>query len=103
MTDRTSEEALAREVELVEAEEERWAAMCHTVGLAFYDSEWLAGRDEAVRESAIRDFVHFVATEAAYNGAPDRGQWLYDDGLNPWLSGQADRYIRSGIDQNAED
>lgn len=47
-------------------------------------------------DSEVRRFVEWVASNAAYNGAPDDlGQRFYDYGLNPWLWEQAVEWSRA--------
>ena len=45
------------------------------------------------RRDAVMGFVRYVATNAAYNGAPDPGQQFYDWCLNSWLYDTAEHYL----------
>lgn len=47
----------------------------------------------AVRVEAVLEFIQYIASNAAYNGAPGVGQNFYNDGLNTWLDARGFEYL----------
>lgn len=69
-------------------------AFCSSCGFAY----WLhhCPEQEAfvrARAEAVREFVQWVATQRAYNGAGDPGQALYDYSLNAVLPKWAEEWL----------
>jgi len=54
-----------------------------------------ANRDRAELEfdEWMADLLHRFIDQHAYNGAPGKGQAIYNEGGNPWLHDQVSAYL----------